>query len=406
MSEITLYKISNIEELKKKLTEKEFKKQNETKKVEIKENERTETYFMELYYNQNTDFQELNWANFARKFNFNPPEIQSRPRAIIIIEKDETYYGISFGTAYHYIDSYTDRKWAFEFAKRVEYSKVNLIATSIPQSRLTKQTSSYRNYNETEINTGEALNKLKGYIELDNFNEITERVQAGNSLKFNLKHDNLETIAKTIFYVEKVIENEEVIHNLPYMTEIKDPQKINELNKILIDEFKKLYKGEESDYIDINNYVSYNNETREISDFYSFELISSEKNECYDDLTINILIHFIKTQKIKIKDILDINVILTSENDTITSKISQIIIFDCISENCVYEYGTWNEYNQDYINQLKAEISTIPAKYCPEFSFYTEKYKQYIDKRKKSNKEEDESFKNRNGYYNETTFNE
>ena len=48
MSEITLYKINDLSELKSKLIEKGFEKKDNTKKVEIGENRNKETYLMEF----------------------------------------------------------------------------------------------------------------------------------------------------------------------------------------------------------------------------------------------------------------------------------------------------------------------------------------------------------------------
>jgi hypothetical protein len=174
VSEINLYKINNLKGFEKKLKDKEFKKKNKTKKVEIDKNNVKKTYLMTLYYHQAEEDKVLPSKNFAMNFGFTPPDMPSLPNAIILIEKDETFYGISFGSAFHYIDPYCNREWAFEFAKRMDYSKVNLIATTIPQSKLNKQTSTYINYNSTQINTGEALNKIAAYItaedESDDFN--------------------------------------------------------------------------------------------------------------------------------------------------------------------------------------------------------------------------------------------
>jgi len=405
VSDINLYKISNLKELKKKLKDKKFKKKNKTKKVEIGEDNTKETYLMTLYYHKDEEDKVLPWKNFALKFDFTPPDMPSRPNAIILIEKDEIFYGISFGSAYHYIDPYCDKEWAFEFAKRMDYSKVNLIATTIPQSKLNKQTSTYINYNSTQINTGEALNKIAAYItpedESDDFNN---KIQAGNSIKFKLKKDNLETIAKTISYVEEIIASEEIHHEFPAMKDIKDKKRISELNQTLVDELEKIIDNPSSnEYIDINNYISYTTNTLEIDDFESFELIYGGESKELIDLNINEVIEFIKTNKIDFKDCLQIRINIGNENPPLTKLLHQLIIFDCIWENCIYENGKWQEYNEDYLHMLEEEVKTIPAEYCPEYSFYCDDYKNYLSKKMNS---DDEKFKNRKEYYNETTFNE
>lgn len=403
MSDINLYKINNLKELKKKLKDKKFKKKNKTKNVKIKKENTPETYLMTFYYHENEEEKELPWKNFARKFNFTPPDMPSRPNAIILIEKDEKHYGISFGSAYHYIDPFCDKEWAFDFAKRIDYSKVNMIATTIPQSKLNKQTSTYINYNSTQINTGEALNKIAAYItseeESDDFNN---KIQVGNSIKFKLKKDNLETIAKTIYYVEEIIANEEIHHEFPAMKEIKDEKRVNELNIVLLNELKKIIDDPSSNnYIDINNYISYTTNTVEIDQFESFELIYDGESKELVDLNINEIIDFIKSNEIFFENCLQIMVTIGNENPPITRLLHQLIIFDCVWKNCIYENGKWHEYNEDYVHMIEEEIKTIPAEYCPEYSFYCDDYKDFLSKKRNISDE-----KNRQKHYNETTFNE
>lgn len=401
MSEINLYKISNLKELKKKLKDKKFKKKNETKKVEIEE----ETYLMTLYYHQDEENKELPWKNFAHKFDFTPPDMPSRPNAVILIEKDETFYGISFGSAYHYIDPYCDKEWAFEFAKRMDYSKVNMIATTIPQSKLNKQTSTYINYNSTQINNGEALNKIAAYItpedESDDFNN---KIQAGNSIKFKLKKDNLETIAKTIFHVEEIIASEEIHHEFPAMKEIKDEKRISELNQVLLEELEKIIDEPSSnEYIDINNYISYAANTVEIDDYDSFELLYNGENKELSDLNMDDILNFIKSNEINFMDCLNIIVYLKNDDESLKRTLRQLIIFDCVEKNCIYENDKLQEYNADYLHMLEEEVKTIPAEYCPQYSFYSDDYKDHISERKNSG---DKEFNKRKWYNNETTFNE
>lgn len=405
MSEINLYKINNLKGFEKKLKDKEFKKKNKTKKVEIDENNIKETYLMTLYYHQAEEDKVLPWKNFAMNFGFTPPDMPSRPNAIILIEKDETFYGISFGSAYHYINPYCDREWAFEFAKRMDYSKVNLIATTIPQSKLNKQTSTYINYNSTQINTGEALNKIAAYITTeDESDDFNNKIQAGNSIKFKLKRDNLETIAKTISHVEEIIASEEIHHEFPAIKEIKDEKRIGELNQALLNELEKIIEDPSSnDYIDINNYISYTTETLEIDDFESFELIYGGESKEVADLNINEVIDFIKSNEISFENCLQIMVNIGNENPPLTKLLHQLIIFDCVWKNCIYENGRWQEYNEDYVHMIEEEIKTIPAEYCPEYSFYCDDYENYLTDRMNG---DDEKFKNRKGHYNETTFNE
>lgn len=280
MSEINLYKISDMSKLKSKLENKEFEKKSNAKEVIIGTGKNKEIYLMEFYYNHNIDLKELSWKNFALNFDFNPSDVQSNPRAMILIFKDNQYYAISFGTAYHYLESFSDKEWAFNFAKRVEYNKVNLMATTIPHSKRNKQISSYRNYNDTDVNVGEALSKITAYMEPnDEFPDVGDKIQAGNSLKLRLQKDNLETIAKVISYVEKVIATGEIYWDMPHMVEVKEEKKLNVLNNKLKKELLRWSsENRVSDLVDVNNFVIYSNDFKNLDDFTSFKLMYKKEN--------------------------------------------------------------------------------------------------------------------------------
>lgn len=414
MSEINLYKISDIEKVIEKITDKGFEKKNESKAVEIGEGNEKETYHMSLYYNHNDAANDLSWKNFAENFDFTPSPIQSNPRAVIVIEKDNDCYAISFGTAYHYIEPLSDKEWAFDFAKRIKYDKVNLMATTIPQSKRNKQISSYRNYKETDINVGEALNKITAYMESDDgFADVGDKIQASTSLKLNLEKDTLETIAKAISNIENVIANDEVRWDMPHMVEVKDETQLEVLNSHLKEEITGwVDKNQASDLIDVNNYVVYSNDFKNLDDYTNFELRNKRKNtkqkavaENYNELTMPIILNFINSNNIPPEDVLDITVTMSNENETIPPRnLGKVIVYDCIDENCIYEYGKWSKYNQEYVDMVESEISTIPAKFCPKYSFESEKYDEYLARRIKSKAPEDESYKRKT--YTEATFNE
>lgn len=414
MTEITLYKINDISKLKSKLKNKGFEKKNNTKKVEIGSEENKDEYLMDFYYHHNTDLNELGWKNFASSFGFDIDDVQSNPRAVILIKKDEIYYAISFGSAYHYLEPLSDKEWAFDFAKRLEYGKINLMATTIPQSKRHKQISSYRNYNEKDINVGEALNKITAYLDSTvKFDDFGDKIQAGNSLKLNLKKDTLDCIANTISCIEKVIATNEVHWNMPHMVEVKDEEKLQLLNNKLKEELLRCSEGNYSiDWIDVNNYAMYSNDFINIDHFENFQVSYKNENsknkivEIYDELTMATLTDFITSNNIAPDDILDINIIMTNENGTISRNLSKVIIYDCVSENCIYEYGNWLKYNQEYIDVVEKEIATIPAKFCPEYAFDTQNYDGYLTKRINSTKEEDESYTDKEKHYNEASFNE
>lgn len=186
---------------------------------------------------------------------------------------------------------------------------------------------------------------------------------------------------------------------------------MQKLNNNLKDAIKNWSnENQQNEYLDINNYIFFSNNIKSIDEFNEFELKFKKKNEKrfkvkkYDELTINNILHFIKSNNIPTNNILDIKVFMSNEYEKLSRELSKIIIYDCVDENCTYEYGKWTEYNQDYINMIEKEIDKISAKFYPEYSFETKEYDDYITKRINSTKKEDESINEKK--YNETVFNE
>ena len=133
---------------------------------------------------------------------------------------------------------------------------------------------------------------------------LGDKIQAGNSLKLRLQKDNLETIAKVISYVEKVIATGEIYWDMPHMVEVKEEKKLNVLNNKLKKELLRWSsENRVSDLVDVNNFVIYSNDFKNLDDFTSFKLMYKKENskaiekKC-TELTMTTILEFIASNNI------------------------------------------------------------------------------------------------------------
>lgn len=212
-------------------------------------------FLMKLYYDYNDQKREV-----SSKWIFDlcgvdsPTDRLAQPKCILwienIVDKNKNVYAASFGFAFHQVKLYSDKEWAFDFIKRVDFNKVKLTASTILNSKRNKQINSYINFNTLDIGSAEALNRMDAELVLSDDLEDTfsSNFNVGDSLKFNIKNDDLESIAQVIDYIEYVLSEVESKNRIPRLQEIKDHKKLEKYNKKLCSEIFKDATSENKEY--------------------------------------------------------------------------------------------------------------------------------------------------------------
>lgn len=238
-TDINLYKINNVKNFKKNIDEK-YQKHNINKdKLSEEEKEILNEIKLTLYYFKEED-SKIKWDWIANKFDVNITTPKSRPKAILLIKKEDNHYAISFGYSYHFVGKYADTDWPLEFADRMDYYSIKSVGIFAPNSVINKKIYNYFNYNNLDADIGEALTKITATLDLDEqtLEYLSNFIIIGNSIKFRIKIPNFKSIMKVVTYVE-IIMLREARNNIPKLKECKNKEAIEKLDKKLVEKIQK-----------------------------------------------------------------------------------------------------------------------------------------------------------------------
>ena len=196
------------------------------------------TYTVKLYFSERTQPSNLKWNWALTMFEQNRKQTWGAPKGVITIHYDTHCYALTFGHSFFQIDKFSDKNWAFAYAKTLRFKNIKTTALTNPHSQRNKTVNTYLRYEELEFDSGEALAKLKAKISLANgFNLFTENIEFGNSIKLSVKRPiSIQKIIQVIEYIEYGIENNEIQTKIPFFRKIKDDAFVEELkNQLTVD---------------------------------------------------------------------------------------------------------------------------------------------------------------------------
>ena len=100
------------------------------RRVEINKvvNDNEINFEMSLYISQPTEEKDINWNWLLREFQVDEIKSLPNPKSVLLIEKDDIAYAVTFGASYFIVDKYCDRDFAFNFARKVEYKEIKTTA--------------------------------------------------------------------------------------------------------------------------------------------------------------------------------------------------------------------------------------------------------------------------------------
>lgn len=344
-----------------------------------------------LYYFDSASSKKIKWEWLLIEFDIIGTELYKVPSAILLVELDVYMYAITFGISYHKVIKYCDRKFAFDFAKKLNYEEVKSTAHTSPNTKKIKVINSYLNNNIFEYESGEAFLKIKGKAILSDSVPINSNIEVGSSLKVNGKVEGLTNLIKIIKYIEFTIEKKENITKIPMFSQINEKVKLNFVNNIFIDcikESKVKFSMSDFNIIGTNEFF-YNNTA------YYKVVYKSFVYEC-NELSHDILTKFCEEYELNLHEIIfDIKVACYNETGK-SKKLNLIDIIDyTIDEHDVTLInGVWYEYNFDYLECISNSLENLDATYDPLFDWDDEYYKKYIDEKIKLETQIDENKNN------------
>lgn len=220
------------------------------------------------------------WKWILDEYEFEIPESSVAVKAILVIKSKNSMYAVTYGTAFFAVDKYCNTKFAFDFARRIEFKQIKTTTLTTPNSKRNKTVNVYLNYNDIFYDSGEAYAKIKAKMDIEENGSICEEmIEIGHSIKTRIQENNMDGILRFIVYVEKVMKQKE-IQKIPVFYKVKDEAEIKELDKRLskkIEENIECINISELDIIGVTEIFN-NNDT-------SFTIKYRRKNKDIQQLT-------------------------------------------------------------------------------------------------------------------------
>ena len=324
------------------------------------------------------------WKWILDEYEFEIPESSVAVKAILVIKSKNSMYAVTYGTAFFAVDKYCNTKFAFDFARRIEFKQIKTTTLTTPNSKRNKTVNVYLNYNDIFYDSGEAYAKIKAKMDIEENGSICEEmIEIGHSIKTRIQENNMDGILRFIVYVEKVMKQKE-IQKIPVFYKVKDEAEIKELDKRLskkIEENIECINISELDIIGVTEIFN-NNDT-------SFTIKYRRKNKDIQQLTKDNILQFIEENHLNLKtDFLNIKVISNKDGDPVrTDKMKNLIDYTDDEKKCLLLKGEWYYYNDDYIDYLRDSIEELDVIYDSQYDFGKKQLKEYQEEQYQKQKD-------------------
>ena len=210
MGQVNLYKIdgNKKDDFLDKLNEKfEFIGEQDYNSLDNEEN----SYTVSTYVNVPEERKPLEWQWLLDEYDYEIEGIVASPRAVLVIESEDTMYAATYGLSYFAVDKYCDLDFAFDFARRIFFKQIKTTTLTAPNAQRNKMINVYLNYNDISFDSGESYAKIKAKMKIeDGFTLHGEMIEIGHSIKTQLLDNTIDCILKFIEYVEAVSKKEEL----------------------------------------------------------------------------------------------------------------------------------------------------------------------------------------------------
>ena len=368
-TDINLYKINDIDEFEQKI------KEEYVEYPEMKDNHLNNLVGIDfiLYLFSKPIESKIKWSWVIDSFDAKVDSYLAKPKAILVIKKENNYYTVSFGYAYAFVSRYADKNWPLEFAERMDYLSVKSVGILAPNSLINRKIYNYFNYDFLDVDSGEALNSIAVRLDLDD--EVSEFLSEyaiiGNSIKFRIKTDNLLAILNLVNFVEGVMNNDPK-RQIPQFKKIDNKKIIKSLNEKLTEIIREDILTEKEYYsiniseftVDGSQYVFFNN------DFDNFGFHLEDKQEISEVLSVESIYDFIKNNDlVNSENLLDLNITL-SLNDEIREKQFKNLLMYVGDKNICID-GDWYQYNKLLVDAVHNTLSDIRVCYDEDHDFLT-----------------------------------
>ena len=388
-TDINLYKINDVDEFDENI-QKEY---DIYSKIHDDQLQNLNDVDVNLYLFKEPVNSKIKWEWILDSFGKHIDSYLAKPKAILVINKENNCYAISFGYAYAFVGKYADKNWPLKFAERMDYLSVKSVGILAPNSLVNRKIYNYFNYNFLDVDSGEALNNISVKLKLnEDISEfLSDHVIIGNSIKFRIIKDELIIILNLINFVEEVLENSPK-REIPKLKKIDNKAKIHSLNKKLNETIQNDILSEKEKYsinisefsVDGFQYVFFNNDF----DNFGFEL--GNKNDISTVLNVESIYEFIRNTNLQNSDnLLDLKITMVEGDNLHVKSLKDFIMY--VGDENIYIDGNWYQYNKLLVDSIHNTLSDIPVYYDDAYDFITkEKFESSRENlKKKLNEDKD-----------------
>lgn len=373
MSKINLYKITNVEELKEKLTSYNVISNGQSPIIDQFQIGHSVTLF---YQNDDTKSKELSWKWILDSFQIDSDGQIVGPKAVVLFESILGCYAATFGYSYFLVDKYCDRDYPFSIARRIEFENIKTTTLNSQSTTRNRMIYSYLECKQLEFESGEAYAKLKANSKLpESFSICKQSIQFGTSISFTTIANSLEAIAAFISWAENDILQKPEIHKIPVYSEIKQEEEIKVEETILINRLN------ESERQVIPREVEIVGTTEIFLDDYEYELRYERISHQTDTLSTESILQFMDENSITPRaEMLKVKIVLLKDGKSVSTRNVHDYL-DYVNDNtrCLLLQGKWYRFNDDFINYLQDSINEIKTYHVAEYNLLENEYLMYID---------------------------
>ena len=397
MDKVNIYMIKTNK--KNKLIEKLIDKGYQPNQNTIKRH-LTSSYFenidlnfsMQIYIKNGKPRTPLKWNWILKEFNESPRRYTAKPSAVLLINETRTNrententlkntYAVSFGHAYSILKHFCDKNWSLDFAKHMSIEKVTSMTLLSPNSVINRKINNYVNFNSIEITSGDAVNQINADLKSGKSpKDLNEKISLSQSLIFKIDNANLNSLIRLIDYVN-FINQTDIKNRIPYYKEVTSKEMKDTLNKSLIENIFRDIESETGDYcINICDFKQMGDKIKFINEYDEFELRYGEISDKNQELNVRRIYEFIKTNLNKNDNILEIKLNFKDDetSEEYELKMKEIIMYTCEQESYTFDEGTWFEFNDIYLENLKKSIEEIDIEYETEYDFDEDEYINFL----------------------------
>lgn len=378
MATLNLFKIDNNNKEK-------FLIENETadyKEIKFKE----KTYKLYLKCNLESIPTTLSWGWVLSPFNKIFNNLVKMPMGLLFFEYLSNLFVFSFGSAFHKVDKYCDKNFAFSIAKKFKYKSIKSTSQIQPNSKVNKIINSYNNNTVLDYESGQAFLKLKGILDLSKgFSLFNNNIEIGTSLKIKIDQPSLEKLIEIVDFLED-LSNKEDITNIPLFYKITDDKEIEECEIIFkknFDENNISFSFSDFDIIGTNE-IFYSQNAQ-------YKIMCGRNSSIVDTLSIQEIKRFCVQKNINLKENFDKIYISAINSNIFKTSLKELIDYNIDEKKCVLIKGEWYKYNDDYLIALEQSLNDLNCVHDKRFDWYKFDYDNYIN-------EKLQDFKNQKGY--------